>query len=177
MIHVFSVAFIFSIIPLTLTLQIEYIYLLFQEAGVQEFLSRLCTSALLYPRRIYHNQPQTACRLHGGGNSILRALKVTHMTEYWLVTEAASIKLDRFKFLSETSLTPVSPGIYLCSSSDLNMIRHTCENSWRLSAVFFCHIIADVPSCVTRCKQAFDVEWSKLGKNDTSEQTSIIYGL
>lgn len=51
------------------------------------------------------------------------------------------------------------------------MIRHTGENSWRLSAVFFGHIVADVTSCVTGCKQAFDVERSKLGKNDTNENT------
>lgn len=64
-----------------------------------------------------------------------------------------------------------------CLQYRSNVVRHTCENSWWLSAVFFCHIVADVTSRVTWCKQAFDIEWSKLAKNDTSEQTSAIWGL
>lgn len=63
------------------------------------------------------------------------------MTECRLVTEAASV-LAVEGFVSHC----------------VNVIRHTCENSGWLSAVFFRHVVADVTSCVTRCKQAFDVE-------------------
>lgn len=49
------------------------------------------------------------------------------------------------------------------------MIRHTGENSWWLTAVVLCHIIADVTSCVTRRKQTFNVECSKLQERHRSE--------
>lgn len=57
------------------------------------------------------------------------------------------------------------------------MFKHTSENSWHLTAVFFCHVIADVASCVTWRKQAFDIERSKLGKKEMSEQASDVFGL
>lgn len=37
------------------------------------------------------------------------------------------------------------------------MFRRTSENSWWLAAVVLCHIIADMTSCVTRRKQAFNI--------------------
>lgn len=136
----------------------EETYLPFQEADVQEFLSKLCASALLYLQRIYHNQPQKVCPLHGKDN----VLKGTEGNT-WQSTDFLQ-RLQQYFSIKHVF-------IWVCVN------RHTCENSWWLTAVFFCHIVTDVTSCVTWCKQAFDIEWSKLGKNDTGEQTSGILGL
>lgn len=52
-------------------------------------------------------------------------------------------------------------------------LRRTGENSRWLAAVVLCHIIADVTSCVTRRKQAFNIECSKL-RGKTHRRRDIV---
>lgn len=61
-------------------------------------------------------------------------------------------------------------------SASPGVIRRTGEDSRWLPTVIFCHIIADVTSCVTRCKEAFNIERPKL-RIDTDERTLDIMGL
>lgn len=151
--------------PFTLVLHINCTYLLFQEAGVPKFQSRLCTSAQLCLQRIYHIQPQTACPLHGK-----RTCPKGHdpqITCDSALTGCKSCISGTRWFFSGTS------GMQMSASS--GVIRRTGEDSRRLPTVIFCHIIADVTSCVTRCKEAFNIERPKL-RIDTDERTLDIVG-
>lgn len=85
----------------------------------------------------------------GRGHVLKVTILKSHVTACWLVAEAASVVPD--------------------------VLFRTGEDSRWLPTVIFCHIIADVTSCVTRCKEAFNIERPNL-RIDTDERTLDIMG-